>query len=250
MRAVNGEHPLLSRLFLCFVLLISLNARGDAQNVQCSLRISDLPAAAELAGFQLGMSKEQIKLRVPQVKFGKTDDFGVSKTTINPFFDSNIDKTPFEGMRSISLDFLDDRLASIWIGYESNFKANTIEKFSKTISQSLHLPQAWTPWHTRGQQMRCANFQLTLTMVADGPSFRILDANADDVVAHRREAKEEETTAASDETEEIVADKKNKVYYPSGCQPPKGIAADDRLVFKSTSEADNAGFKPVKDCTH
>src|SRR5437773_2426220 len=207
--------PRLRSCFLSLVLLFSLSALSHGQTAQCSLNLSDLPTAAELAGFHLGMTKEQVKIHVPQVVFGKTDDFGVSKTTINPFFDPRIDKTPFEGMRSISLDFLDDRLVSLWIGYDSAFKANTVEEFIKLVSQSLHLPNAWMPWRSRGEQMRCSNFQLTVTMVADGPSFRILDTLAEDVVTKRRQIKADEvsTSEAVEEPAEIVGDKKNKIYY-------------------------------------
>src|SRR5215813_9500404 len=155
-----------TRLF-SILLLFALSGLAQGQPAQCSLKLSELPAAPELVGFQLGMTKEQVKLKVPQVRFGKADDFGVSKTTINPFFDPRIDTSSFEGIRSISLDFLDDRLTSLWIGYDSSFKVPSVEEFTKRISQSLHLPNAWTPWRSLGQQMQCADFQLIVTMVAD-----------------------------------------------------------------------------------
>src|SRR5262245_11013786 len=110
------------RNFLLSLVFIAI-ATGCSygQTRQCSLSFTDLPPAPELLGFKLGMSKEQVKVRVPQVVFGKEDDFGVSKTTINPYFDPRIDKSGFENVRSISLDFVDHHLTSIWIGYESSF---------------------------------------------------------------------------------------------------------------------------------
>ncbi len=239
------------RQFHLFSLLFLLTGLAQGQQAQCSLKLSELPAAPELVGFHLGMTKEQVKLKVPQVRFGNADDFGVSKTTINPFFDPRIDTSAFEGIRSISLDFLDDRLTSLWIGYDSNFKVSTVEEFIKRISQSLHLPDAWTQWRLRGQQMQCADFQLTVTMVAGGPSFRIVDSKADGIVAERREAKEELGSAAaetSEEAVEIVGDKKNGVYYIPGCHPSREIPPAERLVFKSVDEANKAGLKPAKNC--
>ena len=236
---------------LALVLLFLLNGLASGQTLRCSLNIADLPPASELVGFQLGMTREQVKLRIPQVVFGKTDDFGVTKTTINPFFDPQIDKASFEGVRSISLEFLDNRLTSLWIGYDANFKVSSVEEFIKRITPALHLPDAWVAWRSRGQQMRCAGFQLTVTMVADGPSFRIADSSAEAVVAQRRQAKEEEASALSNGTEEIteiVGDKKNKIYYPTGCHAATEIAAENRLVFKSAEAADKAGFKPAKNC--
>src|SRR5215216_8038376 len=140
-------------LFLLLLLLLAQSA-----SAQCTKKLAELPAAPELLGFRLGMTKEQIKARVPQTEFGRTDPFGVSKTTINPYFDPKIDKTKFEGVRSISLDLVDDRLTSLWIGFDETFKAHTTEEFLKLISQSLGVDGNWSSWRARGQQLRCADF--------------------------------------------------------------------------------------------
>jgi hypothetical protein len=222
---------------------------------QCTKKISELPAAPELLGFRLGMTKEQIKAYVPQTKFGSTDHFGVSKTTINPYFDETIDKSKFPDVRSISLDLVDEKLTSIWIGFDETYKAHTADEFIKLLSQSLQVDGIWSS-RSRGQQLRCADFQLTVTTVAGGPSFRLMDTAADDLVAQRRQAKEEqdslaETSAAAEGTEapaEIVADKKSKTYYPSGCAAEKEISAANKVSFKTSAEAEKAGFKAAKNC--
>jgi hypothetical protein len=217
--------------------------------------MSDLPAAPELLGFRLGMTREQVKARVPQTVFGKADPFGVVKTTINPYFDPTIDKTKFEGVRSISLDLLDDRLTSLWIGFDETFKAHTAEEFVKLIAQSLQLDGNWSSWKSRGQQLRCADFQLVVTIVANGPSFRLIDTAADDLVAERRQTKEEQDALAeaggnSGESAdaEIVADKHSRTYYPAGCEPAKEIAEVNKVTFKTAAEAEKAGFKAAKNC--
>jgi hypothetical protein len=201
------------------------------------------------------MTREQVKARVPQTVFGKADPFGVVKTTINPYFDPTIDKTKFEGVRSISLDLLDDRLTSLWIGFDETFKAHNVEEFVKVISQSLQVDGNWSSWKSRGQQLRCADFQLIVTTVANGPSFRLIDIAADDLVAERRQAKEEQDAlveAGGNGSEsvdaEIVADKHSKTYYPAGCEPAKEIAEANKVTFKTAAEAEKAGFKAAKNC--
>jgi hypothetical protein len=222
---------------------------------QCTRKIAELPAAAELLGFGLGMTREQIKARVPQTVFGRPDPFGVTKTTINPYFDPSIDKTKFEGVRSISLDLLDDRLTSLWIGFDETFKVRTIDEFVKLISQSLQLPANWSSWKSKGQQLRCADFQLIVTTVAGGPSFRLLDTAAEQAVAARRQAKEDQDSLAesgaeteSTEPAEIIADKQTRTYYLNGCQPAKEIAEASKITFKTTADAEKAGFKLAKNC--
>jgi hypothetical protein len=237
-----------------FPLLLLLLAQSVS--AQCTKKLSELPAAPELLGFRLGMTKEQIKARVPQTVFGKPDHFGVTKTTINPYFDPKIDKAQFEAVRSVSLDLVDERLTSLWIGFDETFKVHTAEEFTKVISQSLSLDGNWSSWRSKGQQLRCADFQLIVTTVAGGPSFRLLDIAAEDLVAQRRQAKEEqdalaESGAASESTEatpEIVGDKHSKTYYPDGCPPSKDIAEKNKVVFKTVEEAEKAGFKAAKHC--
>lgn len=235
-------------LFPFLFLLLAQTAFG-----QCTKKSTELPAAPELLGFRLGMTKEQIKAKVPQTQFGRADDFGVSKTTINPYFDPTIDKTKFESVRSISLDLLDDHLTSVWIGFDETFKVKTIEEFVKLISQSLQLTGNWSSYRSRGQQLRCADFQLIVTTVANGPSFRLLDLAAEDTVAQRRQAKDEQDSlaeqgATEQSEEEIVADKQSKTYYPNGCQPAKQIAENNKITFKTITDAEKAGFKLAKNC--
>jgi hypothetical protein len=253
--------PLLRPSSVAIVFVFLLLIAGTA-SAQCTKKIAEVPAAPELLGFRLGMTKEEIKTHVPQTDFGKTDAFGVSKTTINPYFDPKIDKTKFEGVRSISLDLLDQKLTSLWIGYDENFKAKNVDEFVKLITQSLQLPPAWSSWRSRGQQMRCADFQLVVTMVAGGPSFRVLDVAAEETVASRRQQKEEQDSmaeaagtadASAESTElpkepEIIGDKKSRTYYLGACRPDKDIADANKIVFKTTDEAEKAGFKRAKNC--
>jgi hypothetical protein len=237
---------------LLFTLLLLL--LPHTVPAQCTRKLSELPAAPELLGFRLGMTKEQIKARIPQTRFGGADPFGVSKTTINPYFDDTIDKSKLESVRSISLDLVDDKLTSIWIGFDDTFKAHTAEEFVKLLSQSLQLDGTWSS-RSRGQQLRCADFQLTVTTVAGGPSFRLVDTAADDLIAQRRQAKEDQDALAeagalgeTTDTPEIVADKKSKTYYPNGCVPEKEISETNKITFKSAAEAEKAGFKAAKNC--
>src|SRR6267142_4407913 len=180
---------LLRILALSFILACAISV--FAQDNKCSLKLAELPEAPELFGFRLGMTTTQVKQRVPQVVFGKDNEFGVSKTSISPDFDPNMDKASLEGVRTVSFDFLDGRLTSLWLGYDSSFKWKTVPDFVKGISQSLHLPDAWRPWKIRGQQLSCADFQMTLSIVAEGASFHIIDETAEQTVVARREAKEE-----------------------------------------------------------
>jgi len=90
---------------------------------------------------------------------------------------------------------------------------------------------------------------MTVSIVAEGPSFHIIDETAEQTVAARREAKEEQDAALEEgESSEIVADSRARVYYPEGCAPTQQIKEKDRVVFKTTEAAEKAGYKPAKAC--
>jgi hypothetical protein len=194
------------------------------------------------------MTTAQVKARVPQVKFGRTDDFGVSKTTINPDFDPRFDKASLSGVRTISLDFVDGRLTSLWLGYDGTFKWHTVPDFVKGISQSLHLPDAWRPWRTRGQQLSCTDFRMTLSIVSEGPSFHITDDTAEQTVAARITANAEADAADPGESLEIMADNKTMIYYLGNCRPAIQIKEENCVTFRTRAEAEQAGYKLAKNC--
>ena len=220
-----------------------------AQEVQCPLKLAELPASSELFGFRLGMSTEEVKKRVPQVVFGSVDPITVSKTTINPDFDPRIDKASFPGVRTVSLDFLDGKLTSLWFGYDQTFKWRTVDDFVKGISPALRLPNVWSEWRVRGRRLRCADFEMTVTMLGEGPSFRILDLNAEEAIAARRQAKEDEAAALEEqEGAAVLGDKKAKVFYLSTCLPDDEIKETDRVIFRTREEAEKAGYKLASDC--
>jgi hypothetical protein len=240
---MRAKIPALLLLLLCSVEVM-------AQENRCSLKLSDLPVAPELVGFRMGMTVDEVKARVPQVVFGRVDEFAVSKTSINPDFDPRFDKTSFAGVRTVSLDFLDGRLTSLWLGYDDTFKWKTVEDFVAGISRSLQLPNTWTPWRSRGQQLRCVDFHMTISIVAEGPSFRIVDDNAEQTLTARRVAREELESGEQEEpaNSAIVADRASKLYYSENCPPPREILASNRVIFVTREDAEKAGYKPAKEC--
>ena len=233
----------LLRYFATAALVFLLNANTVQAQTPCKLKVADLPVAPELVGFSLGMTPAQVKARVPPVKFGVVDALGVSRTTINPGFDPLIDQRLFAGVRSISLEFLDDHVSSLWLGYETSFKWNNVADFVAGISQSLHLPDAWEPWRSRGSRLRCGDFQIVVSSVAGGASFQLVDESAAQIIATRRAVQAEQQEAAEQATDEVIGDKRNKVYYFERCPKTHSIIEKDRAVFKTTDEAENAGYK-------
>ena len=97
--------------------------------------------------------------------------------------------------------------------------------------------------------MKCADFQMTVGYVAEGPSFHLIDESAERTIAERRQAKEDESDAAAQtDASEIVANKRDKTYYVVGCLPTPEITPEDRMEFDSKEAAEKAGYKLAKKC--
>ena len=222
-------------IFLCLVCAASISAQ------QCTVKSDQLQDPPELRGFRLGMTFDQVKARVPQIQFGRPDETGLTKTSINPLYDPRFDKASFADIRTISFDFLEGKLTTLWIGYESSFKWQSVDEFVRQISKSLNVPGSWSP-KRGGQQLHCDGFTVFVALIAGSPSIRLSDDAADQTIALRRE----EVTAAAEAR--VIANKITKLYYPADCEASENIAPPDRIVFTNKEEAEKAGYKLAKDC--
>lgn len=188
--------------FIRAVLILSLIlacAVASAAQVSraCALNPARLSEAQELYGFHPGMTVEQVKALVPALEMGPTDAAGLSKTSFSPEFHPAIAKTAYQGVRTISLEFFDGRLTSLWIGYNTSFKWKSMEEFVPGMSRALGLTEKWRPRARGGQQLDCGDFQVTAMMIGGSPSIHISDEKAHSTWETRQAAAEEaeESTA-------------------------------------------------------
>ncbi len=236
--------PIIKKTIWLLVLAQCSVTAASAQQTSCSAKIDQLPDPPELRGFHLGMTYDQVKARVPPIQFGRTDEFGVAKISINPSFGPQFDKTSFADVRTISLDFLDGKLVTLWIGYESTFKWQKLDEFVSGMSKSLNLPAVWPP-KRGGQELRCDGFSVLASLIAGSPGIRLTDEAAQETIANRREA----AAAAAEAAETaVIGDQRTKLYYPSDCSARDKVPEASRVTFKDKDEAEKAGYKLAKDC--
>jgi len=226
-----------------FVLIVALCActNAIAQSSRCALELNELKDPPELFGFRVGMTLAQVKAREALVQFGRADEFGVIRTSINPHFDTRFDQARYADVRTVSFDFLDGKLVTLWIGYESTFKWPKLDEFAANFGKSLDLRAAWLPKRS-GREIACEGFSVFASIIADGPSIRIQDEEAQNTIAARREE------AAQAAEAEVFADTRTKNYYPSDCSGREDIPAGAKVKFKNKEEAETAGYKLAKEC--
>ena len=189
---------MMPRIAFIFILIFAPASLAAVQAPpKCALRPELMAQAAELKGLRPGLTIEQVKQVVPSLELGPTDEFGLSKTSFSPGFNPKIDKAAFAGVRTVSLDFLDGRVASVWIGYNETFKWKTVDEFVKGLNASLGLPSAWES-SPRAQQMTCGDVQLTVSMIGGSPTLRLADEAARALWEQRRTEKEEAKEGAEE----------------------------------------------------
>ncbi|MFL6546973.1 MAG: hypothetical protein ACJ8LM_17555 [Candidatus Udaeobacter sp.] len=135
------------------------------------------------------MTPVEVKAIVPVLLVPPPDEFGLSKTSFSPDFAESLDKSQFESIRTVSLEFVDGRLASIWVGYKDSFKWQTIDSAIDGLTKELQLPNGWQP-KARERQLVCADFRLAISSVSGGASIRLVDDVAKQLWQDRRTAKE------------------------------------------------------------
>ena len=95
--------PIIKTTLWLLLWALSTVTTTSAQQLTCSAKIDQLPDAPELRGFHLGMTYDQVKARVPPIQFGRADQFGVAKTSINPSFGPQFEKASFADVRRMSV---------------------------------------------------------------------------------------------------------------------------------------------------
>ncbi|HEX3084439.1 MAG TPA: hypothetical protein VHP99_07960 [Pyrinomonadaceae bacterium] len=227
--------PTVVSIILCSFIV------AHSQSPTCSLKASELKPAADLYALHLGMTTEDVKKALPLVEFGRADRIGVMRTSFNPHFDPRVEKTSFPDVRTISLDFLDGKLVTVWIGYESTFKWPKLDDFITNFSQSLGVSPNWQT-KRNGRQLDCDGFSITAQMIGGGPSLRISDHEAQNVATARL------AEAIDEDEKQVVGDQRTKSYYPSDCSAKDSVPQASRTIFKNKEDAEKAGYALSKDC--
>jgi hypothetical protein len=185
------------RLIITFtVLLLALTSVARAQ---CTLKPEESP---EVRGLKLGQSYEDVKKGFPRGRYvsGISDypnELGLRRFRVSdlsrlaPYLlDSDVTIPEgwgkrFEGVEELELRFLDDKLASIEIGYDSSTKWDDPSEFTSAISQALKLPLKG--WHGRSDkaQLECSGFEV-ITEIILNPTLTIRTVGLDEEIQRRK----------------------------------------------------------------
>jgi hypothetical protein len=196
----------------------------------CPLSLSQ---ATELRGFRLGMSLDQVISRFPGLIIESGNDSSLKRIelifldglsdALNPkdvtnkrdLFKAYINRErfkDFDGVYSIILRFLDDRIFYIRIKYEGQARWTNLDEFTSKISEGLSLPKGWQRCredYSDSRKLECSGFRATTKLgnksdgitpdYFNGPELALEDVTAEKKMEQRRKDIEDQKRRAEEE---------------------------------------------------
>ncbi|HEX8846816.1 MAG TPA: hypothetical protein VF791_19390 [Pyrinomonadaceae bacterium] len=175
-------------------LLTAAGASAAAEKRKKAVRATWLTMAQDpgVSGLKLGMTSEQVLALFPGSKDDKDvrfdldrppSKFGVSGFTIRPQKYSS--KSKFDGISQIVLTLLDNRVSTLYVGYDGPLWEH-VDEFVAKFSKGRNVPaadswEAYTGMDTQLKSLKCKDFEISL--FAGGQNLSINYVQLRDLVA-------------------------------------------------------------------
>lgn len=180
-----------SRLICGAALVLAAAVCASAQGAgTCTLKPSQAP---EIRGLRLGMTTAQLAARYPRLPAVRADEFGQAQ----PLFANlpNYGEAGLQGVISIRLNFIDDRLVDYQLTYEEAPWEN-IDQFLTKVKESFRLPDAWASEGETRRRLVCDHLQIDVgaqqwSAVSMAAYVRVMESGADAVIRRRVAEKRE-----------------------------------------------------------
>lgn len=183
----------------------ALSRTGDAPTRNssapaCPLTIAQAP---DIGGLRLGMSLAEARSLFPSLKASPPDRVGVTNAVLNR--NDLVGSQFFEGTQTILLQFAEDRLYFIHVGYPVTKRWNSKDEFASATAQKLGVSGEWIPFYNwqdknvrdlsdlRSLAIECAGFRLSAGIGIEGlsgdqfPRFQLEDMNTSRIIRERAE---------------------------------------------------------------
>lgn len=169
-----------------------------SQPSPCTLSLAQAP---NIGGLRLGMSFAQAGVLFPGLKLSPPDKVGVSNAILNRKDISG--NQFFEEAQTVLLQFMEDRLYFIHVGYPVTNRWNSKDAFISMLAQKLNVTGDWKPFYNwqdknvrtaedlRSAAIECTGFRLSAGIGIEGlggdqfPRFELEDLNVSRLVRQR-----------------------------------------------------------------
>jgi hypothetical protein len=178
-------------LLALYAVLCGAPCASAQQGGACGLSAGQSP---RLRGLRLGMTAAQLRELYPRLPALKADEFGQAKGDFSGL--NEVDEAAFEGVESIQLNFVDDRLVEFGVYYKA-VPFDNLDQFIAKLRESLKLHEAWAgEGYNTTRTLACDGFRIeagATSYWSHGmtPYVSLRQPGAEAVVAKRAEEKRE-----------------------------------------------------------
>lgn len=172
----------------------SAKAEDTPKTVTCGETRVSMP---EVRGFRLGQTYQEVAQRFSDdttlgiSHSNKADEIGYRSEIISGIalrYGSNkAEAERFKDIRMMQLEFLDDRLISFQISYDSTVRWDNESEFTASIAKQLGLPA--NGWRNRySPQLDCSGFSVITRATSVFSELKIIETGVEDKISARRKA--------------------------------------------------------------
>jgi hypothetical protein len=187
------------------LLWLTTTSLGQTATPPCSLTRAQSP---EIRGVHLGMISDKLASVFPEdenrisiekaVKESKrADNYGDARFTLQP--NKEVANPKFLGVNSISIEILDERIASFQVSYVGP-QWNSVDQFIAKVADAFHLPagSSWASVSEYQKSLKCDGFAISAFVIkgSSNPIVSVGDISTSNVVSDRREAAKEKERQA------------------------------------------------------
>jgi hypothetical protein len=166
----------------------------------CPLTLAQAPS---IGGLRLGMTLAQAAMLFPSLKSSPPDKVGVSNVILNR---SDLARNQsFDGAQVVLLQFVEDSLYFIHVGYPVTNRWNSKDEFTLYVAQKLNIDGDWKPFYNwqdknvrdladlRSVGIECTGFRLSAGIGIEGlggdqfPRFELEDMKTSILIRQRAE---------------------------------------------------------------
>lgn len=192
---------------LTLVLIFNISSFSIQQSNSCDLKKAQIPA---VRSFKLGLTKKEVirlhpKLGSKDLPWHRPDPNGYVEISFDDYgeFERLLPEIDREGLSSIKLAFLDDRLVKLRVVYNGFTEWGNINEFLSVMITHLKLPEAsrWEKAKTEISEIRrlvCKELMIEVELeprvsqyALETPSLTIIEAGLETELLHRESTRKE-----------------------------------------------------------
>ena len=187
----------MKRLFaVLFFALAAHVVQGQTPQTNEPVGVCTLSKPPELRGLRLGMSLAEVKARFPELEIPTPNEFGYGVAVYSVSSLTGVTKAQLDGVSRIAFGFLDEKVNSLTISYQTGFTWKNADEFIALLSAKLKLPRSWYGSNEYNKELQCNGFKISANTIGNNASVTFSYPSVEPILKKRQAEKEQKLRQA------------------------------------------------------